>query len=62
MKFISLTKNGTAIALNRDAIAYVTPTSSGTRLYLRETDNESKMLHLIVSEPFDVVTAMLNAE
>ncbi len=62
MKFIHLTKSGTAIAINRDAIAYASKSSNGTRIYMRETDNEGKMIHFLVAESYDDVIVMLNAE
>lgn len=62
MKYVFLTKGSSEIAVNRDAIAYVSKAEECTHVYLTSTNSEGKLIHFHVRESFDDVTAMLNAE
>ena len=62
MKFIFLTKGNSEIAVNRDAIAYVSKSEEGAHVYLTSTNEDGKLIHFHVKESFDDVMAMLNAE
>lgn len=62
MKYVFLTKGASEIAVNRDAIAYVSKSEEGCHLYFRITDENGKLLHFHVTESFEDVVAMLNAE
>ncbi len=62
MKFDFLTKVDSEIAVNRDAIAYVSKSEKGTHIYLTSADNEGKLFHFHMNESFKDVMAMLNAE
>lgn len=62
MKYIFLTKGSSEIAVNRDAITYVSKAEEGAHVYLISTNSEGKLIHFHVREPFDDVIAMLNAE
>ena len=62
MKFVFLTKGDLEVAVNKDAVAYVSKSGEGTRLFLKSVDNEGKLIHFHVKEPYDDVVAMLNAE
>ena len=61
MKYVFLTKGDIEVAVNRDAIAYVSKSSEGTMLFLKSVDNDGKLIHLYVEESFDIVVSMLNA-
>ena len=61
MKYLFLSKGNSEIAINRDAIAYVSKTKKGTQIYLTSTDGEGKLLNFHVNDSFDDVTAMLNS-
>ena len=62
MKYVFLTKGASEIAVNRDAIAYVSQGEKGAHVYLTSINSEGKLIHFHVRESFDDVTAMLNAE
>ena len=62
MKFMFLTKGDFEVAVNKDAVAYVSKSGDGTRLFLRSVDKEGKLIHFCVKEAYDDVVAMLNAE
>lgn len=62
MKFIFLTKGDFEVAINKDALAYVSKSGEGTRLFLKSVDNDGKLIHFHVKERYDDVVAMLNAE
>ena len=62
MKYVFLTKGSSEIAINRDAIAYVSQTEEGAHVYLTSTNSEGKLIHFHVRESFDDIIAMLNVE
>ena len=62
MKFVFLTKGDSEVAVNKDAVAYVTKSGSGTVLFLKSVNNEGKLIHIHVEEFYSDVVAMLNAE
>lgn len=62
MKYVFLTKGTSEVAVNRDAIAYVSKAEEGAHIYLTSTNNEGKLIHFHVIESFGDVIAMLNAE
>ncbi len=62
MKFVFLTKANTEVAVNKDAVAYVSKQENGALVFLKSVDNEGKLIHFHVKEPYDDVVAMLNAE
>ena len=62
MKFVFLTKGDFEVAVNKDAVAYVTKSGSGTVLFLKSVNNEGKLIHIHVKESYDDVVAKLNAE
>ncbi len=62
MKFVILARGDSEIAVNKDAIAYVTKAADWTKLYLKSVDKEGKLIHFHVKEPFSDVIAKLNAE
>ena len=62
MKFVFLTKGDSEVAVNKDAVAYVTKSGSGTVLFLKSVNNEGKLIRIHVEEFYSDVVAMLNAE
>lgn len=62
MKFVFLTKANTEVAVNKDAVTYVSKQDNGAMVYLKSVDNEGKLIHFHVKESYDDVVAMLNAE
>ncbi len=63
MKYIRLNHAGNEIAVNKDSIAYVTAINTGgTKLYFRSTDEKGNLIHKYVSESYDDVLTMLNAD
>ena len=62
MKYIFLSKGNSEIAVNRDAIAYISKAEEGAHVYLTSADDEGRLIHFHVRESFDNVVAMLNSE
>lgn len=62
MKFVFLTKGDFEVAVSKDAVAYVSKSGDGTRLFLKSVDHEGKLIHFHVKESYDDVVAMLNTE
>lgn len=62
MKFVFLTKGTSEIAVNSDAVSYVSKQENGAMVFLTSVDNEGKLIHFHVKEPYDEVVAMLNAK
>lgn len=58
----NFTNGMSEIAVNRDAIAYVSKAEEGAHFYLTSTNNDGKLVHFHVIESFDDVMTMLNAE
>lgn len=63
MKFLRLNKGDIEIAVNKDSVAYIAPVDSGgTRICFRCTDEKGKLVHKYVTDSFDDVLTMLNAD
>lgn len=62
MKYVFLSKGDLEVAVNKDAIAYVSKAEEGTHVFLTSTNSEGKLIHFHVRESFDDITAVLNAE
>ncbi len=60
MKFVFLTKGDFEVAVNKDAVADVSKSGDGTSLFLKSVDNEGKLIHFYVKEPYGDVVYTLN--
>lgn len=61
MKFVLLKHNGEDVAVNKDAVVYVTKGRLDTLLYFNVLDKDGKLKSLSVNDSYNDVVAMLNA-